>query len=93
MGRRGELQIFNWEGKVRGEPLYCAGILLLPLSPFCAPSSHSASHWNHSGDWGNPWEWAREDGQPPQCPYRCRHCHARARQQGWCRFALLGGFC
>lgn len=53
MGRRGELQIFHGEGKVRGEPLYCAGPLLCRLSPFCAPSSQSGSHWNRSGTWGN----------------------------------------
>lgn len=81
MGRRGKLQIFHGEGKVRGEPLYCAGPLLCRLSPFCAPSSQSGSHWNHSGDVGKP---ARQDGLLPQlrgwvsfasarfCCFRCR---------------------
>lgn len=39
VGRRGELQIFNWEGKVRGEPLYCAG--LCSSSALSVPPLHT----------------------------------------------------
>lgn len=72
MGRRGELQIFHGEGKVRGEPLYCAGPLLCRLSPFCAPSSQSGSRWNRSGPWGNR---PGGTGMPQLCP--CCVCCCR----------------
>jgi len=97
VGRRGELQIFNWERKVRGEQPYCAGGLLPQLSPCCAPSSHSGSHWR-GGRWPGR---AREHGQPPSPVWRLRgaHRHGRAapipgwgrRTPGWALVLQPGG--
>lgn len=93
MGRRGEPQIFNWERKVRGEPLLCRGSPP-PAQPFLCPLFTLRFPLEPLRRAGTP-AWAGEGGpllpQPRSrgCAGAHRHRHRCSRaRRGRCRFAL-----